>query len=131
MVLERHDCYLKETDEMIEEENEQAQFSAKAKKKPKRYNVDIRYGSSILQKVIGSINYEDGILELENFNPTRISNNASSEMTFTVGTKEYKLNPKKEQIFTIDKADIQVNSIANDDEFSKSTTLENASLFET
>ena len=129
--IERHDCHLKETEEMIEEEVEQAQFSTTAEKKTKKYNVDIRYGSSVLHKGIGSINYEDGILELENFNPTRISNDASSEMTFTVGTKEYKLNPKKEQIFTIDKADIQVNSIANDDEFSKSTTLENASLFET
>ena len=129
--IERHNCYLKETEEVIEEEVEQAQFSTTAEKKTKKYNVDIRYGSSVLHKGIGSINYEDGILELENFNPTRISNNASSEMTFTVGTKEYKLNPKKEQIFTIDKADIQVNPIANDDEFSKSTTLENASLFET
>ena len=129
--VERNNCYFFETDEIIEEEEVDSQFSAIAEKKPSKYNVDIRFGSSLtVRKGAGIINYTNGILELEGFKPTKLSNSTTSEMTFVVGTEKYKLNPKKEQIFSIMTEDIEVDSIPNDDELSASS-FEKASLFET
>ena len=129
--VERDNCYLKETDELVEEYQEVAQFSTKGVKRSAKYNVDIMYGSSLIVfRGIGIINHTDGVLELEGFQPVRIANSTSSEMTFTVRTEKYKLSPKKEQIFAITSEDIEVNSIPNDDELSASSTLEKASLLE-
>ena len=58
---------------------------------------------------VGSIDYDDGLIRLENFSPTYIIN-SSSEMEFNIGINSYVIHPTMNQILIITQKDISVSA---------------------
>lgn len=77
---------------------------------------------------IGTINYSDGTLELEDFSPITISG-TSSEMTFEMKTNDYVITPAKEQVLTISINDVNINPVPFVDNSSTSSNIATAELF--
>ncbi len=77
---------------------------------------------------IGTINYSNGTLELQNFSPITISG-TSSEMTFEMKTNDYVITPAKEQVLTISVSDVNINPVPFVDNSSTSSNIATAELF--
>ena len=58
---------------------------------------------------VGSIDYDEGLIRLENFSPTYIINN-SSEIKFDIGIDSYIIRPTINQILIITQKDISVSA---------------------
>lgn len=84
----------------------------------------------ILVDNIGTIDYESGLVELEDFSPVYIQN-TSTEMTFEMKTSDYVITPSKEQILTITVDDISVTPTPFIDKSSTTSNIVKAKLFDT
>lgn len=78
---------------------------------------------------IGSINYEDGVIKLEDFMPEFIRS-STSEMIFEMKTNSYVITPTKEQILTITVDDINVTPAPFVDRSSTTSNIAKANLFD-
>ena len=58
---------------------------------------------------VGSIDYNDGLIRLENFSPTYIIN-SSSEIKFDIEIDSYIIRPTMNQILIITQKDISVSA---------------------
>ena len=73
------------------------------------HRVEVDETTNMIIPDVGSINYEEGIISLENFSPIRIINN-SSEIKFEMKIETVIVHPTINQILVITKDNVNVNA---------------------